>query len=97
MCIGKTHERFLFRVWFPCKSVSQYVNKSSWVEEGGVEEQNIDFSLMLGEGSEAPVRNLSANCPYLDFPPKIMLFGLQKMSFIFRAGKSHFFIDCKGG
>ena len=36
--------------------------------KGSVEDHNIDFSLMLGEGSEVPVRNLSA---------KLSLFGFS--------------------
>ena len=91
MCIGKTHERFLFRIWFPCKSVSQYVNKSSWVEEGGVEEQNIDFSLMLGEGSEAPVRNLSAKLSLFGFPPENHVVWLAENELHFQGRKGPFF------
>ena len=89
--MGKTHERFLFRIWFPCKSVSQYVDRSSQAEAWEFRDQNIDFSLMLGEESEAPVRNLSAKLFLFGFFSRNHIVWLAENELHFQGRKGPFF------
>ena len=55
-----------------------------------VEEQNIDFSLMLGEGSEAPVRNLSAKLSLFGFSPENHVVWLAENELHFQGRKGPF-------
>ena len=98
MCMGKTHERFLFRVWFPCKSVGQYVDKSSWAEAEECRGTKYWFLFDVRRGVWSPSQEFVRKTVLIwIFPRKSCCLACRKWASFSGQERAIFFIDCKGG